>query len=163
MIPLNDLAFIAHVEKSLKIEKDNQLKWDKRYLILAKHVASWSKDPRKKCGAVVVGDRQVLGIGYNGFPKGIQDTDKRLLDKSLKLQIVVHAEVNAILAANNAGDTMYVYPQLPCGQCMGLIIQAGIKRVVTGPLNTESNWNQGLVLEVAEEGGIDVCIIDILR
>jgi deoxycytidylate deaminase len=40
-------------------------RWDVRFLELAKHVASWSKDPRTKVGAVLVNDtNQVLSLGF---------------------------------------------------------------------------------------------------
>ena len=53
-------------------------KWDERYLRLAKEVASWSKDPSTKVGAVAVLDGSVLAQGYNGFPKYIQDDEEHL-------------------------------------------------------------------------------------
>ena len=44
-------------------------KWDHRYLLLAKEVGSWSKDPSTQIGAVAVGSKgQVLAQGYNGLP-----------------------------------------------------------------------------------------------
>ena len=47
-------------------------KWDKRYLALAKEVASWSKDPSTQVGAITVGNKkEVLSQGFNGFPRGI--------------------------------------------------------------------------------------------
>ena len=131
-------------------------KWDKRYLKLAKTVADWSKDPRKKCGAVILDDGKIKGVGYNGFPRGVEDTKARLSDKILKLKIIVHAEVNAIIASEGKGDCIYVYPQLPCGQCMGLIIQARIRRVVTLPLSPDTLWDQDLVVEMAKEAGIEI-------
>lgn len=131
-------------------------KWDKRYLRIAREAARWSKDPNKKCGAVVIKDGKVQGVGYNGFPVNVKDTKRRLHDKDLKLKIVVHAEVNAIVAAECKGDSIYVWPQLPCGQCLGLIIQVGIKRVVTMPLDPETDWDQDLVLEIAKEAGIKI-------
>lgn len=131
-------------------------KWDKRYLKMAREAARWSKDPRKKCGAVVVHNGKIHGIGYNGFPRGVEDKKSRLNDKPLKLKIVVHAEVNAIVSAECKGDSIYVWPQLPCGQCMGLIIQAGIRRVVTMPLDPDTDWDQDLVLEIAKEAGVEI-------
>ena len=54
--------------------------WEQRYLDLAQHISTWSKDPSRQIGAVVVGDSgQILSIGYNGFPRGIND-DERLHD-----------------------------------------------------------------------------------
>ena len=57
-------------------------KWDIRYLELAKHISSWSKDPSSKIGAVAIGDKgQVLAQGYNGFPLNIVDRADRLQDR----------------------------------------------------------------------------------
>ena len=48
-------------------------KWDKRFLEMAKLVASWSKDPSTQVGAVAVRNRTVIAQGYNGFPRGVDD------------------------------------------------------------------------------------------
>ena len=53
----------------------NSCVWNQRYLQMAHGVASWSKDPSTKVGAVIIGAKgQVLSTGYNGFPRGIADT-----------------------------------------------------------------------------------------
>tara|TARA_B100001564_G_scaffold359974_1_gene384292 strand:+ start:2267 stop:2713 length:447 start_codon:yes stop_codon:yes gene_type:complete len=108
-------------------------KWDERYINLAKHIADWSKDPSTKVGAVIVDDkRRIVSLGFNGFPQKISDND-RLNDRDKKYNVIVHAEANAILFANKdlSGCTIYTYPFQPCSSCSGLIIQSGIKRVVT--------------------------------
>lgn len=130
--------------------------WDPRYLRLAREVASWSKDPNKKCGAVVIKNQKVQGIGFNGFPRGVNDSAERLNSKSTKLKIIVHAEVNAIVASECKGDTIYVWPQLPCSQCMGLIIQAGIKRVVSHDASSATSWDQEIVYQIAQEAKVKV-------
>jgi len=135
--------------------------WDRRYLELAKCVSNWSKDPNKKVGAVITEHNCVRGVGYNGFPRGIEDTEYRLKNKELKNLIIIHAEINALYSSDGKGDTIYVWPCLPCSQCLGNIIQYGIKRVVTGPLDLESSWNQALVLELAKEAGIEIVCVDI--
>jgi dCMP deaminase len=122
---------------------------------LAQFVAQWSKDPNRKVGAVVTKDNYVVGIGFNGFPRGIADTTARLNDKELKNLLMVHAEFNALSHAGR-GDTMYVWPLLPCTRCMGEIIQAGIKRLVVMPPRKDSKWNQDLVLELAYEAGVEL-------
>lgn len=116
----------------------NSSKWDRRFLELARHVSTWSKDPSTRVGAVLVrpADHIVLGLGYNGFPRGVVDSEDRLNDRETKYQLVVHAEANAILMAGQAakGATLYVFPSfvLPpiCNECAKLVIQAGIKEVV---------------------------------
>lgn len=116
---------------------ERQEKWDRRYLELAKAVSTWSKDPSTKVGVVLVNyDHHQEFIGYNGFPRGVEDTDERLNDRETKYKLVVHAEVNAILKAGHMsqGATLYVYPSfmLPpiCNECAKVAIQAGIKTIV---------------------------------
>jgi dCMP deaminase len=111
--------------------------WDRHFLELAKHMSKASKDPSAKIGAVIVNDlQQVVGMGYNGFPRGILDLDERWNNRDVKLQHVVHAEMNAILQAGEKarGTTIYVYPSfaLPpiCENCCKHAIQAGIKTIV---------------------------------
>jgi len=108
-------------------------KWDLRFLGLAKHVASWSKDPSTKVGAVIVDqDRRVVSLGFNGFPRGVEDDHERYADRETKLRMVVHAEKNAILFALQplAGCVLYTWPFAPCAQCAAMVIQVGIIGVV---------------------------------
>lgn len=112
-------------------------KWDRRFLRLAEHVASWSKDPSSQIGAVLVtDDREIVGIGYNGFPRGVGDQEKRYLDRDLKYGLVVHAEINAILNAGHRarGAHLYVWPAFGhpniCSDCCKAAVNAGIKRLV---------------------------------
>jgi dCMP deaminase len=103
--------------------------WHDRFFDLADLVASWSKDPSTKVGAVIIRpDRTIASVGYNGFPRGVDDTYTTREDKLLR---TVHAEANAILTAREPlhGYTLYVTPLHPCANCAGLIIQSGIKVV----------------------------------
>ena len=53
-------------------------KWDNRFLELAKLIGSWSKDPSTQVGAVIVdNNNRILSIGFKGFPKGVEDSEKR--------------------------------------------------------------------------------------
>lgn len=108
-------------------------KWDLRFIELAGFVAQWSKDPSTKVGAVIVRpDRTVAAIGYNGFPRGVLDHSQRYEDRAQKYEMVVHAELNAILNSRESleGFSLYVTPLPPCSQCAAAIIQRGIGRVV---------------------------------
>ena len=118
-------------------------KWDLRFLEMARNAASWSKDPSTKVGAIIVDDdKRVISVGYNGFPKGVRD-DERLAERQEKYKIIVHAERNALLFANTNVKNchIYTYPFLPCSVCAGMIIQAGIKRVVSVK-NNNLRWQQ---------------------
>ena len=108
-------------------------KWDRRFLELADHVSTWSKDPRTKVGAVIVDEKKrVVSVGYNGFPRGVDDSPDRYEDRATKHLFVAHAERNALDNAPLMVDecTLYV-PLVPCNQCAISIIQKGIKRVVS--------------------------------
>ena len=122
-------------------------KWDKNFLELAKTVSTFSKDPSTQVGAVIVDDdNRVISIGYNGFPKGVKD-DHRLDNRELKYEMIVHAEANALLFANASveGSTIYTWPFQPCSRCASLIIQSGIRRVVTVE-NKDQKWSSNFQL-----------------
>lgn len=106
--------------------------WNQRFMELAQHVAGWSKDPSTQVGAVIVNDnKQVLGLGYNGFPRGVHDCAERYNNRETKLLFVAHAERNALdNAASVEGATLYS-TLFPCTECAKGIIQRGIKTVVT--------------------------------
>lgn len=124
------------------IARVRQEKWDRRYLELAKHVSEWSKDPSTKTGAVLVSPENfVAAVGYNGFPRGVADTEIRLNDRETKYKLIVHCERNAILAAKRdlSNFTLYTYPFMSCAVCAGMVIQAGITRAVA-PRNDNPRW-----------------------
>lgn len=75
---------------------NQQLKWDRHFIRIAREVASISKDPSTKVGVVLVKNRRIIGTGYNGFPEGIADTPERLNDRPTKYKLMLHAEENAI-------------------------------------------------------------------
>jgi dCMP deaminase len=108
-------------------------KWDGRFLDLAIFVAEWSKDPSTKVGAALVRpDRTIAALGFNGFPRGVLDHPERYDDRPTKYEMVVHAELNALLSSRESleGYTLYVTPLPPCSQCAAAIIQRGIRKVV---------------------------------
>ena len=136
----------------------NMKKWDKRFLELAKLVGSWSKDPSTQVGAVIVDDdKRIVSIGFNGFPKGVKDSQKRLVDRDEKYAIIVHAEANALMFANRSveGCTLYTWPFQPCSRCAGLIIQSGIKRVVS-VIHNDDRWKKNFEIsqKLFTESGI---------
>ena len=143
---------------------DPEKKWDVRYIELAYKVSEWSKDPSTKIGCVVVGDKgQVLAQGYNGFPRGIEDSAERLDNRETKLKYVVHGEMNAIYNAcyngiSLEGSTMYVTGLPTCSDCAKGVIQVGIKRVVWPKEleNVEERWKESIELTMSmfDEAGV---------
>lgn len=131
---------------------------------VARLVASWSKDRSRTCGAVIVDDRNVLvSIGWNGFPRGVNDDVDARHGRPAKYKWTEHAERNAIYnaAANGhstRGCTIYL-PWYPCADCARAIIQSGIARIVC----TEPDWNDhiwaadfAVVREMLAEVGLEV-------
>ncbi len=145
-----------------KIESKPMNKWDKRFCELAKYISEWSKDPNAKVGAVLFSKKGGnISIGYNGFPMGVEDSAERLTDKEIKLEFVVHAEVNALIAAGSRaeGSIIYVWGKPVCARCAGPIIQAGVKRIVAlAPGDTNSHWDKSgkSAHEMFLEAGIEV-------
>lgn len=128
--------------------------WDSRFLALAEHIGSWSKDPSTQVGCVIVRpDRTIASVGYNGLPRHVHDSPTRLNDRVTKYAMVVHAEPNAILAAREHlnGFTAYTYPFPPCSNCAAILIQAGIRRVVAPDATAELRARWGASLDLAEE------------
>ena len=138
--------------------------WDRRFMDLAYHVAGWSKDPSTKVGSVIVnGKKQVLSLGYNGFPRGVHDEEIRYNDRTTKLQFVAHAERNALDNAYIDVDGATLYSTLyPCSECAKGIIQRGIKKVVTSKEWHESHADRfkfDVTQQMFEEADIEIVLI----
>ncbi len=111
-------------------------KWSTRFMQLAQLVATWSKDPSTKVGAVVVDSKhRVVSVGFNGFPAGTDDTEG---SRERKLLRTVHAEVNAVsFAARSVEDCSLYSTHPPCAHCAGILIQHGIKEVYFPQVSNE--------------------------
>jgi len=142
--------------------------WDARFLNLALHISKWSKDPSTQVGCVVVGpDREIRSTGFNGFPRGIDDSFERLNDREKKYPLVCHAEENAIMHAARIGVSLkgclaYVtWP--PCTRCARSLIQAGIHEIVyPSKLEIPDRWCDDFAISTAMlgEAGVSVRTVD---
>jgi dCMP deaminase len=109
------------------------IKWDVRFLELAKMVSTWSRDPSTKTGAVLVRpDKTVASVGFNGFPARMFDSEEDYANREVKYAKIVHCEMNALLHARDQvhGYTLYTYPFACCSDCVKHMITAGIERFV---------------------------------
>lgn len=125
-----------------------QLKKDLIFMRMARLVSEFSKCSSRQVGAVLVQDGCMVSEGWNGSPRGSQlcqagPEDECLRRKAgfgsgegLELCPAVHAEANCLVqAARNGiatkGSTLYLYSAVrPCKVCVGLMINAGVERVV---------------------------------
>lgn len=118
------------------MKREQVLSWDEYFMGLAHLSALRSKDPNTQVGACIVNaDKRVVGIGYNGLPKGCDDDifpwENKGETLDTKYPFVVHAELNAILNSTTSlkGCTIYV-SLFPCNECAKAIIQSGIQKIV---------------------------------
>jgi dCMP deaminase len=138
-------------------------KWDKRFIDLAEHIASWSKDPSTKVGAVIVDEKKrIVSVGYNGFSAGVNDSHERYDNREMKYEMIIHGEINAILFANQDlhGCTLYTWPFMPCSRCASIVIQKGINRVVA-PINNDNRWEKSFTLskELFNESNVKLDLV----
>jgi len=138
---------IEELEKRLDFALNHDRKkrpsWNKYFMNVAEVVASRASCLRRNVGAVIVKDKQIISTGYNGPPKGHPTCDElggclRTINnvpsgQRHEISRAVHAEQNAIAqAAENGistkGATLYC-TTYPCGICMRMIINSGIKQV----------------------------------
>jgi dCMP deaminase len=123
------------------------------YMNIAGEVSQLSKCSRKKVGAIIVKDNNILSFGYNGTPSGFCNTCEE--DNKTKWS-VLHAESNAIVKVakstnSSSGSTLYCTLS-PCKDCSKLIIQAGIVKVVYKEVYEGSTEG----LDLMKESGIEI-------
>jgi len=128
---------------------------DQYYLDIAKTIAQRATCLRRKFGAVIVNEDQIIACGYNGAPRGApncidigkcaREELKIPAGERYELCRAVHAEANAVINAARAGvsvlgGTMYLYGENtdgtlaeslpPCQMCRRVIINSGITKVI---------------------------------
>ena len=124
--------------------------WDIRFLKMAQLVASWSKDPSTKTGAVIVrANKSISSVGFNGFPQKMQDKEEWYRDREEKYSRIVHCEINALLFSdkNLKGCTLYTWPLASCDRCVIQLIQAGIERFVFPEATDDMKNRWGAAIE----------------
>ena len=113
--------------------------WHEMFMGVALLASARSKDHRARNGASIVSPGQrILGVGYNGLPRGCDDADPVYWSDDdgnpfqSRHSYVVHAEINAILncVVHPLREATIYTTQFPCPRCAQAIIQAGIKSVV---------------------------------
>lgn len=117
--------------------------WIDYFLGLAKVVSQRSHDIHTQHGCVIT-DKQhrILGVGYNGFPKGMNDA---ILPTSRpeKYKWMIHAERNALsnCVIRPDGATAYITGQ-PCNDCIMALWQEGITDIVMADSHGTQLFNE---------------------
>jgi dCMP deaminase len=143
--------------------------WDEYFMGIAKLTAERSTCLRRKVGAVIVQDKQIVATGYNGAPKGIAHCDEKggCLREQLgipsgerhELCRALHAEQNAIIQAATSGQsiegaTIYITHQ-PCVICAKMIINAGIRKIIV-----DEGYPDDFAVEILDEAGLKIVMLD---
>jgi dCMP deaminase len=138
--------------------------WDSRFMRLSREIANWSKDHSRKVGCVIVGPKnEIRSVGYNGFPRGVDDTKRYRHERPMKYKWTEHAERNAIynaarIGASLEGCRMYL-PWYPCMDCARAIVQSGINELICiRPDPEDPQWAQDFreVPFLLKEGSVTV-------
>ncbi len=139
--------------------------WDNYFMAIASVVATRSTCLRRKVGAVIVRDRQIISTWYNGAPKGVPHCaevgclrEKLRIPSGERHEICrgTHAEINAIAQAAATGSTtagadMYCTHE-PCSFCTKALINAGIRRVLY-----VFPYPDPLARQLRQEAGLETC------
>lgn len=109
--------------------------WDDYFMSIARVVAKKSKDRSTKVGCVIVGpDNEVRSVGYNGFPRGVDDQNEDRHARPEKYFWTEHAERNAIYNAARIGTALsgcrLYLPWYPCMDCARAIVQSGLREII---------------------------------
>jgi len=143
--------------------------WDEYFMSIAQLVAGRSTCLRRSVGAVIVKDRRILATGYNGAPAGLphcEETGCIREELSIphgerhELCRGIHAEQNAIIQSANygtgiSGSAIYTTHH-PCSVCAKMIINAGIRRVISA-----DDYPDELASELLAQAGIPVVVLGV--
>lgn len=129
---------------------------------IAALTAQKSKDPSSQIGAVLVKDRRVISMGYNGLPQGVSDpndwpnldnctapeTLMRRNERPEKYHWFEHAERNCLYniarqgGVSALGSTMYCACGVPCTDCARGICNSGVGEVVYLDVSYSNKWEE---------------------
>ena len=150
-------------------------RWSSYFYKVACAVASNSKCFSRSIGAILVKDKSIISTGYNGPARGIPLCNSRHVEEGekkiylgsaelvcprrvlgyksgegLDICIAAHAETNCIANAARMGvctygSSMYMTCEIPCKNCLTLIINAGIQHLIVSEIKFYDKQTQYLV------------------
>ncbi len=143
--------------------------WHQYFMKMAILAAERSTCLRRKVGAIIVRDNQILSTGYNGAPKNVPHcAETGCLRAQLnvpsgerhELCRGVHAEQNAIIQAavngtSISGAVLYCTTQ-PCIICSKMLINSEIKTIYV-----RETYPDELAQKMLKEAGVELNLIDV--
>lgn len=115
-------------------------------------IAATSYDPSTQNGAILLSPNgSLIAVSANRFPGEVRPTDERLNDRDIKYDFVIHAETAVVAMAAKAGRSTLgatlICPWAACAPCAGVIIEAGIKRIIAHKQaidRVHPNWRKSI-------------------
>ena len=146
--------------------------WNELFIRQAMLIALKSKDPSTKVGCVIVSpDNVVLSMGFNGFPRGVNELDMVRWGRPQKYSWIEHAERNAVYNAARHGIRLYGaraylnFEPYPCADCTRALIQAGIIEII-GPnipfsgKGVGTDYHLDFAQIMCNEAGVELRIVE---
>ena len=135
------------------MEMIERMNWDDYFMSMAFLARLRSPCERLKVGSVIVKDKRIISMGYNGFIPGAPHIS-RIRDNHE--QAIIHSEVNAISDCAKRGvslneATIYI-THYPCINCFRSIAACGIKEIIY----FENYKNDNLVQILSNESKIKI-------
>lgn len=173
LMKASDMILTKSDKTEIIMRRDKAIK----YYRLTEYVGTeFSKDPSTKVGALFLYPEtlQILSMGYNGMPRGFDETKESRWVRPEKYKYTEHAERNAIYNAVSTGtalkDSICVTSMCPCCDCTRAIIQSGCKMVITRNIynlmekhpEMANRWKQewDISIEMMTETGITLMMLN---
>ncbi len=156
---------MAGIRIKYYLEEDVKSRWIDHFKKQATEKSAMSRDVNTKVGAVIIAEDDMVEIssGYNCLPRGVAHNKERS-ERPMKYLYTSHAEASAIANAARLGratkGSTIVVTMFPCTACMALIINAGITKIVSPPVDTEhEKYGKDFEhsLNMAHEAGVVIC------
>lgn len=163
----------------MESNREAVMDWNQYFMSLARQASMRSKCLSRRFGAVIVKNKCVVSMGYNGparrtshcrertygLPPNVGEERRSECPRKLggfksgqgiEFCVAGHAERNAIAQAamngiSTNGADLYTYSPLPCKECAISIINAGIRKVY----HVEGDYDQ-LARHIFDEAGIEL-------
>ena len=127
-----------------------RLNWEETALRLAVNIAKYrSEDPYVIVGSAIITKDKRIFLGYNGAPAGVEIDWS---DRNARRDRVIHAEANVLTQVSQGDADFIAVTAMPCKECIKLIAQKKIKRVIY--LEELAGYDNDLVKKLAKEFGI---------
>jgi dCMP deaminase len=136
-----------------KTHVNERLNWDEYFMSIAVIASCRSPCSRLNVGSVIVKDKRIISMGYNGFISGAPHNSLVVEGHE---QATIHSEINAITDCAKRGvclDGSVIYiTHYPCINCFKCIASCGIKKIIY----MEDYRNNEIVERLANDSGIEI-------